>query len=87
MLRLMEPNTVFAVGVLLDNKDGLFMTGSGRELTWVAVRGGIDDWAIYCHFSDKSIEYIKNYGDKVYGYENIRRCVICDEEALNCYRY
>ena len=31
---------IFKTGIALDNSDGVNMTGSGRELRWVAVRGG-----------------------------------------------
>lgn len=83
----MPANTVFATGVLVDNKDGLFMTGSGKELRWVAIRGGADDFCIYCHFADKTTEWIERYGDKVYNERNIRRCVEMDDDAFKRYRY
>lgn len=86
MLKLTPPNTIFATGILPDNEDGLFMTGSGKDLRWVAVRGGIDDWCIYTLFADKSIEEIRDYGDKVHSVRNIRRCVECDNDALLRYR-
>jgi len=87
MLEAMPEGTIFATGVMLDNADGLFMTGSGKELRWVAVRGRIADWAIYCHFADKSVEWIRHLGDKVHDNRNILRCVTCDDTALACYRY
>lgn len=86
-LKILPPNTIFATGTLSDSEDGLFMTGSGKELRWVAVRGGIDDWAVYAYFAEYSEEYIKNHGDKVHDERNIRRCVECDGEAFSRYRH
>jgi hypothetical protein len=61
-LKELAPNSIFASGEILDNPEGVNMTGSGKMLRWVAVRGGIHDWAIYCHFADKTKEWIKNHG-------------------------
>jgi len=87
MLKSMPANTIFATGIMLDNEDGLNMNNSNQELRWCAVRGGIDDWAIYCHFADKSIEWIHHYGDKIYDEYNIKRCVLCNDEAFARYRH
>jgi len=86
-LHLLPPNEIFATGTILDNENGLFMTGSNKELRWVAVTGAIGDWAVYCHFVENSVEWIKNQGDKVYNERNIRRCVPCTDEAFAYYRY
>ncbi len=63
------------------------MCGSGKLLRWVAVRGGIHDWCIYCHYADKSVEWIKAQGDKVCIERNIKSCVPCDDESFAMYRY
>ena len=87
-LKEMAPDTMFASGVMLDAPNGLFMTGSGRLLRWVAIRGGIHDWAIYCHFATNDAEWISRRGDKVYMEEHIKRCVpFCNDEAFAMYRY
>ena len=86
MLTDMPPETRFATGVSTDTEEGLFMANTGLELRWVAISGGIFDWAIYCHFSDSSIDWITKYGDKVSHTKNIRHCVPCDDEALLQYR-
>ncbi len=80
-------NSIFENGVFLDVEDELFMTGSGKLLRWVAVTGAIGDWAIYCHFADRSLEWIRDQGDKVYMETNIKKCVPCDDEAFKRYRY
>jgi len=56
-------------------------------LRWVAVRGGIADWAIYCHFSDKNWDWIRDSGDKVTMENHIRKLVPCTDEAFKRYRY
>ena len=58
-LKNMKPNTIFARGESIDSPEGINMTNSGKILRWLAVRGGIHDWAIYCHFADKSYEWIR----------------------------
>jgi len=86
-LKSLPPNEIFATGILLDNEDGLFMTGSNKELLWVAVTGEINDFAIYTHFTENSAEWIKRQGDKVHDERNIRRCIEMDDEAFARYRY
>ncbi len=44
-----EPDSIFARGLTKDNAAGINLTNSGKTLRWVAVRGGIHDWAIYAH--------------------------------------
>ena len=87
MLKTMPPLTIFATGVTTDDENGINMTRSGKELRWIACRGGIWDWCIYCHWSDKTIEWIHDYGDKVTSKENIKKLVPCDDEAFQMYRY
>jgi hypothetical protein len=87
ILKEMLPDTILATGTMMDNEDGLFMNNTGRELRWVAVRGYIHDWCIYCHYSEYDVEYIKRCGDKVCDKRNIKRLVKCDDEAFKMYRY
>jgi len=86
-LKAMQPDTVFATGTANDNPNGLFMANTNKQLRWVAVRGSIHDWAIYCHFADKNEEYIKKCGDKVTFENHIKKLVPCDDEAFEMYRY
>lgn len=86
-LKDMPENTMFATGKTTDNPEGINMTGSGRELRWVAVRGTIHDWAIYIHESYHSKEYIKDHGDKVTDEHNIKKLEPCEDEAFEMYRY
>ena len=72
----------------------LFATGTGtfeeldeREIRWVAVRGGIHDWAIYYHLPIHSKEYIAKNGDKIFTKSVIKRLVPCNDEAFNLYKY
>lgn len=84
----LNKDRVIATGVALDNELGINMTGSGRELRWVAVRGhGYFDWAIYCHYAEYDIDYIMAHGDKVTNKETIRRLVPCTDGAFEFYRY
>ena len=86
MLKEMRPGT-FAKGEIVDCPDGINMTNSGKLLRWVAVRGGIHDWAIYCLFADNSYEEIRRVGDKIHNPKHIRKLVPCTDEAFKMYRY
>ena len=86
-LKDMEQGSVFATGTTNDEPDGLFMANTNRQLKWVAVRGDIHEWAIYCHFADKSEDWIRSHGDKVCVESHIRKLVPCDDEAYAMYRY
>jgi len=86
-LKAMPARTIFATGTAIDAPDGLFMTGSGKELRWVAVRGGIYDWTIYCHFSIYDQDWIRDHGDKVCFDSHIKKLVPCTDEAFGLYRF
>ena len=77
----------FATGVATDNPEGINMANTNKDLRWVAVRGGIHDWDIYCHCANRSVEWIERHGDKVNRESHIRKLVECDDEAFNMYRY
>jgi hypothetical protein len=83
----LPPGKQFAYGLMVDKPDGLFMTGSGRTLKWVAVKGYAKDWCIYTHYADNTWEFVQSNGDKVSGEKNIKRCVPCDDEVFAGYRY
>ena len=57
------------------------------QVDFIAVRGGIHDWAIYYMPAGQwPIERILSYGEKMHNRESIRMCVPCDDEALALYR-
>ena len=86
-LKEMKPDTIFAQGETVDSPEGINIARTGQRLKWLAVRGGIWDWAIYCGTAEKSFEDIRDWGDKVTGEENIKKLVECDKEAFGAYRY
>ena len=86
-LKDMRPGTIFAKGETIDSPEGINMINSGKMLRWLAVRGGIHDWAIYCHFADKSFEWIRDHGDKVHAENHIRKLCPCNNEAFEMYRH
>ena len=85
--REFSPGMVFAKGILPDDHTGLNMTGSGKMLKWIAVKGWAQDWCIYTHWADYDYDYVKDSGDKVLSESNIYNAVPCDEDTLNCYRF
>ena len=75
-------------GLLIpDSPEGIFMTRDGGELLWVAIKGYANDWTIYCHWSDKSIDWVRQHGDKVVTEKHIRLCINCTDEVFKLYRY
>ena len=80
------PGITFLKGILPDDPTGLHMTGSGKMLKWVAVKGWINDWCIYTYWADNDFSFIESNGDKVLDEENIRRTVPCDDSTLGRYR-
>jgi len=86
-LKEIDEHTIFATGTAIDNELGLFMANTGKELRWVAVKGGNNDWAIYCHFADRDAGWIKRQGDKVCMERHIKMCMPCDDEVFKRYRY
>lgn len=57
-----------------------------RAVRWIAVKGWGNDWAIYYHFEDRSLAYIREQGDKVTLENIIRNLVPCSQEVLSLYR-
>lgn len=88
---------------LKDFSPGIFAIGEGEirdpdgyngemvPVRWVAVRGQIEDWAIYHSYgTDTSIrsspDTISRVGTKLYDGEKIKEWVPCDKEAFDMYR-
>lgn len=77
-LKDMEPSTRFASGEFL--YDGLFKK-------WLAVRGGIWDWAIYYGEPYKDLDWITSWGTKLHDMSKVKELVDCNEKALGMYRH
>lgn len=80
---------VFATGTFPNSPEGLYMTNTreGDTLRWVAKKGYGNDWAVYCHWSEHSVEWVTEHGDKVHNELHIRKCVPCTKEVFSLYRY
>ena len=87
ILKKFKNGEVFCQGMLPDSEEGLHMANTGRLLVWVAVKGSVEDWTIYCHFIESGYNFARTNGDKVYDKRNILKCIQADEETLNSYRY
>lgn len=115
-LKEMKPNTIFAKGEAMirhpwfspyeyARKEGAYKTVNKEGLTkvkWLAIRGGIHDWAIY-HSLDANLEMadcldgnshlqvswerIARGGAKLHHEDEIKQLVPCDDEAFKMYRY
>lgn len=80
-----EPGTIFASGLDFDGENGINLWNTGELLRWVAVRGGVDDWAVYANKSKKTAEYIKDYGCKL-SRKEATKLVIGNQDFCNRYR-
>lgn len=49
----------------MENKTKLIMSKTEHYNRYVAVEGCVDDWACYVGKKTDSVEYIKDYGDKI----------------------
>lgn len=81
-LKTFGNNEIFATGT------GTYPEISKYEVRWVAVSGyKYYDWTIYALLSQQEdLEYIKNYGNKIFTEKIIKRLVPCTDEAYNLYR-
>ncbi len=86
-LKAMDPGEKFATGTIIDNPMGINIANTGEMLRWVAVRGGIHDWAIYVGKEALPVDSVASYGDKIRNEASIKKLVEADEEALEMYRY
>ena len=92
ILKDMPPHKMFTWGNLIDSPSHINITGSGKELRWCAIRGGIHDWAIYVQPDYEADEVWDNnkiamMGDKLHNDKNIKMLVLCDDEAFKMYRH
>jgi len=84
-----KPGEVFCLVV----ETVTFMTGKPLELLFVAKRGEIDDWALYCtrifpgDIIDNAVDRCCKSGDKVTDTNNIKHIVNCNDHMINHYRY
>lgn len=115
-LKDMEPHTIIASGTgliehpwfndelenLVNEKGEPDKNGKMVKVNWVAIRGGIYDWAIY-HSLDANLEKADSLGGfehlsasteriikggaKLYKESYIRKFVPCTYEAFEIYRY
>lgn len=113
-LKKILPNTIFGYGVgmiehpwfndatPISEGGTLEPDGKSTKVKWVAVRGGIYDWAIY-HSLDANFmisdylndpnhlevesDRIAQLGTKLCKEEDIKKFVPCDDEAFGLYRF
>lgn len=60
------------------------------ELTFVVKKGvvdeGLGDWAIYYHYSNREIQWIAEYGEKLASKSRIQLIFPCDPDVFSLYR-
>lgn len=88
-LKDMKSYEIFANGLTIDNASGVNMMNTSKVLRWVACRGYIHDWCIYCYYEDEgwTLEQIHDNGEKITDENNIKKLIDCDDEAFKMYRY
>ena len=81
---------VIASGISPNSPEGLFMTNDnyGKTLRWVLKKGwGYSDWAVYCHWTEHSEEWVRDNGDKVTSRQNLQNIIEFDDECWSKYRF
>jgi hypothetical protein len=84
------PHKIFLTGIERNSESGIFMTRDYRAndwLRWVAVRGYIDDWAIYVGWNNDDENQIYGNGEKLTNSKLIRELVNCTDEVFARYRF
>lgn len=87
-LQSIQPDTAFASGTCTNSPEDIYMTSSniGKQMSFVAVKGYNNDWAIYIGWAHLSLDHIRSNGDKLQNRDYIKKLVPCDEDALRAYR-
>lgn len=91
-LKEMEPG-VFAWGMFQNSPLGIHMTDirPGDPLLWVAVRGQVHDWAMYCDWFVDSVAVsnqipnVASHGNKLHS-GHAQRLLVCENDAAALYR-
>jgi hypothetical protein len=85
MLKEMAPHTVIKSGKAF--VEDYWDSTKEMLIDYVAVRGGIHDWAIYYAPAGQAPqEQNMQCGDKMHNPKSIKGCVPCDDAALKMYR-
>ena len=79
--------TIIVGALTTDEHKGLNMTNSSKAITWVIVKGGINDWCIYTSLGQVPYETVKRLGDKPHCREHIENIVEFDDEVWRMYRH
>lgn len=90
LLKEMPKHHIFAQGYFVDRAGVINLANTNNIVKWVAVRGEIWDWAIYCDnpfYPQDNFKQVADYGDKLYNKEYIKKLVNCDNEAFKMYRH
>ncbi len=84
----MPAGWIIAAGSCENSSKGIIVsqTNPGKQLVWVAVRGGSSDWAIYFDWRERGLDHAVSNGNKLLFESNIRKLVPCSDEAYKKYR-
>lgn len=92
MFRQIENDSIFAQGLMLDSPIGYNLQGTENVVRWVAVKGDVEDWAIYYQNPSYGhlawdFEQVKQQGDKLHHPVWINKLVPCDNKMRQLYRH
>ena len=84
-----EGSKILGTGLTTDEQINYYDWGNPqKQLKVVAVKGYINDWAIYIESmeEEQSYERVRDYGNKIHDRETIKLLVDCDEDVLARFR-
>lgn len=85
-------NSFFAKGFFVDDESGVNIAGTGNIVKWVAVKGDVEDWAIYFQnpFMGSFVQdfrEIAEHGEKMYYIGDILSLMSITAEMMDLYRF
>jgi len=89
-LKQLKPRTIFAKGRIEDSPGGCNIAGTETIIKWVAVRGGMHDWAIYTDnpfMPLGTFDEVSTNGEKLHNETFIKKLVACDDASFDLYRH
>ena len=84
-LKLIDPLSIFASGIDIDNEQGINIASTNKLIKWVAVKGQFYTWCIYVGMASKSYQIIRDRGLKI-SLSEARTLLLAPEQVFELYQ-